>query len=61
MDEKRRAELAGQVEDAFDRLQRLNIQATPDNVGVLDAVYGLLRYVYQGLTEKEAEAEDVSD
>ena len=55
MDKKMRDELAGQVEEVFNRLQRLTMAVTPDNAETMCAVYGVLRYVYQALTETAEE------
>lgn len=63
MDEKKLKELAEQIGEVYDRLQRLLMPVTPDNAEVMSEVYGMLRYVYQEMTEpteKGADA-DVSD
>ena len=63
MDEKNLKELAEQIGEVYDRLQRLVMPVTPDNAEVMSEVYGMLRYVYQAMTEpteKGADA-DVSD
>jgi len=63
MDEKKQNELAEQIGEVYDRLQRLVMPATPDNAETLSGVYGMLRYIYQAMTEpaeKGADA-DVSD
>lgn len=63
MNEKKLKELAEQIGEVYDRLQRLVMPVTPDNAEVMSEVYGMLRYVYQAMTEpteKGADA-DVSD
>jgi len=57
MDEKKQKELAEQIGEIYDRLQRLVMAVTPDNTEIMSGVYGMLRYVYQELTETETEAE----
>ena len=59
MDRERAKELAAQLSEAFDALQGITIQAGAGNVAALDKVYGLLRYVYKGLTEGTEESADV--
>lgn len=63
MDEKKLKELAEQIGEVYDRLQRLVMPVTPDNAEVMSEVYGMLRYVYQAMTEPtEGGADaDVSD
>jgi len=54
---ERLKELAEQISEVYDRLQRLVMPVTPDNAEIMSGVYGMLRYVYQELTETETEAE----
>ena len=61
MDRKLKEELAGQVEEVFNRLQRLTMAATPENASVMTEVYGVLRYVYQALTEGAEQKEADGD
>lgn len=55
MDEKKQKELAEQIGEVYDRLQRLAMAMTPDNAEIMSGVYGMLRYVYQELTETGAD------
>lgn len=59
MDRERAMELAAQVSEAFETLQGITIQAGAQNVETLAKVFGLLRYVYGGLTEETEERADV--
>ena len=58
MDEKKQNELAEQIGEVYDRLQRLVMPATPDNAEILSGVYGMLRYIYQAMTEPAEKGAD---
>ena len=60
MDEKRLKELAEQIGEVYERLQRLVMPVTPDNAEVMSEVYGMLRYVYQAMTEPAEKGADTN-
>lgn len=62
MEEKERKELAEQISEVYDRLQRLTMAVTPDNAAIMSEAYGVLRYVYQALVgEEKPEGADGGD
>lgn len=62
MDTKKQQELAEQISEVYDRLQRLTMAVTPDNAAIMSEAYGVLRYVYQALVgEEKPEGADGGD
>ena len=41
------------IESVFNALQELDVRPTPQNVSILNAVYEILRGIYQEMGEKE--------
>lgn len=41
------------IESVFNRLQELDIKATPNNVGIMDYVFQTLRNIYKEMEETE--------